>query len=362
MKDLLPLLAHLLTTIAKLLGPGGARAVVADSLLMKQQLLIINRSRKRAPNLSTLDRFLLGFWSLFLNPRHILRAAVIIRPSTLLKFHNLLKQRKYRLLYSASRKGKPGPEGPSPELIQAIVELKQRNPRYGCPRIAQQINKVFGTEIDKDIVRRILAAHYRPDPSNGGPSWLTFIGNTKDSLWSVDLFRCESILLKSHWVLVVMDQFTRCIVGFGVHAGNVDGVALCRMFNSAISSSGAPKYLSSDNDPLFLYRRWHANLRILGTDEIKTIPYTPLSHTFIERLIGTIRREYLDQTLFWNVSDLERKLENFRQYYNIHRVHTSLGGDTPSEMSGETTLHPATLNHFRWKSHCRGLYQLPVAA
>jgi hypothetical protein len=65
MKDLLILLAHLLTTVAKLLGPGGARAVVADSLLMKQQLLVISRSRRRAPNLSALDRFLLGFWSLF---------------------------------------------------------------------------------------------------------------------------------------------------------------------------------------------------------------------------------------------------------------------------------------------------------
>jgi hypothetical protein len=106
----------------------------------------------------------------------------------------------------------------------------------------------------------------------------------------------------------------------------------------------------------------HANLRILDTDEIKTIPYTPLLHPFIERLIETIRREYLDQTLFWNVSVLERKLEDFRQYYNIHRVHTSLRGETPSEMSGETTLHPATLSHFRWKSHCRGLYQLPVTA
>jgi hypothetical protein len=71
---------------------------------MKQQLLIINRSRQRAPNLSALDRFLLGFWSLLLSPCHIQRAAVIIRPSTLLKFHNLLKQRKYRLLYSAGRK------------------------------------------------------------------------------------------------------------------------------------------------------------------------------------------------------------------------------------------------------------------
>ena len=126
MKVLLILLAHLLTTVAKLLGPGGARAVVADSLLMKQQLLVINRSRQRAPNLSTLDRFLFGFWSIFLDPRRIQRAAVILRPSTLLKFHDLLKKRKYRQLYSSSKHGKPGPKGPSPELNQAIVELNQQ--------------------------------------------------------------------------------------------------------------------------------------------------------------------------------------------------------------------------------------------
>ena len=101
MKDLLALLAHLLTALAKLLGPGGARAVVADSLLIKQQLIVINRSRRRAPNLTPVDRILFGFWSLFLNPHHIQRAAVIIRPSTLLKFHDLLKKRKYRLLYSS---------------------------------------------------------------------------------------------------------------------------------------------------------------------------------------------------------------------------------------------------------------------
>jgi hypothetical protein len=129
MKDLLVLLVHLLTTVAKLLGPGGSRAIVADSLLMKQQLLIVNRSRQRAPNLSVLDRFLLGFWSFFLNQHHLQRAAVIIRPSTLLKFHNLLKQRKYRLLYSsACSKRKPGPKGPSLALIQTIVEMKQLNP------------------------------------------------------------------------------------------------------------------------------------------------------------------------------------------------------------------------------------------
>jgi hypothetical protein len=162
MKNLLLIVAHLLTTLAKLPGLGGAKAIVADSLLMKQQLLIINRSRRRAPNLTATDRLLLGFWPLFLKPHGIRRAAVILKPSTLLKFHDMLKRRKYRLLYTAGIKRKPGPKGPSQELIDAIVELKRRNPRFGCPWIAQQINKAFGISIDKDVIRRVLAKHYRP--------------------------------------------------------------------------------------------------------------------------------------------------------------------------------------------------------
>ena len=142
MKDLLLLLAHLLSTIAKLLGPGGPKSVVAQSLLMKQQLLIVNRSRRRAPRLSAFDRLQLGFWSLFLNPRHIRRATVIVRLSTLFKLHDILKKRKFRLLYSSAGRQKPGPKGPSPELVRAIVEIKQRNPRFGCRRIARSTQDV----------------------------------------------------------------------------------------------------------------------------------------------------------------------------------------------------------------------------
>ena len=156
-----------------------------------------------------------------------------------------------------------------------------------------------------------------------------------------------------------MDLFTHRIIGFGIHAGDVDGIALCCMFNTAISSKGVPKYLSTDNDPHFLYKQWQANLRILGADEVKTVPYTPLSHPFVERLIGTIRREFLDQTLFWNVSDLERKLADFRQYYNSHRAHTAPDGITPAELSEKRNIHHADIGRFRWNSHCRGL--LPVA-
>jgi hypothetical protein len=161
-----------------------------------------------------------------------------------------------------------------------------------------------------------LSAHYRPESDSAGPSWLTFLGHLKDSLWSCDLFRCESATLRTDWVLVVMDQFTRRIIGFGVHCGTVDGVTLCGMFRGAIRGKSLPKYLSSDHDPLYRFHQWKANLRILDVTEIKAVPYLPLSHPFVERLIGTLRREYLDRILFWSTVDLAEKLTAFQHYYN----------------------------------------------
>src|SRR6202165_5686496 len=128
--------------------------------------------------------------------------------------------------------------------------MKRRNPTWGCPRIAQQIALAFGIPMNKDVVRRILAVRYQPNPDATGPSWLTILGHAKDSLWSVDLFRCKSAILRAHWVLVVMDQFTRRIVGVGVHRGAVDGVGLCRMFNRATRGHTPQTYLSSDHDRL----------------------------------------------------------------------------------------------------------------
>src|SRR5262249_36822389 len=99
----------------------------------------------------------------------------------------------------------------------------------GLPEIVQKPAEVglgFDVNIDKDVVRRILAIHFHPEAGSGGPSWLSFIGHAKDSLWSLDLFRCESAILRTYWVLVVMDQFTRRIVGFAVHCGAVDELAL----------------------------------------------------------------------------------------------------------------------------------------
>ena len=132
--------------------------------------------------------------------------------------------------------------------------------------------------------------------------------------------------------MLVMDQFSQRVDGFAVHAGKLDGPAVCRLFNCIISSSTAPQYLSSDNDPLFLYRQWSANLRIL------------------------------DQVPFWSARDLERKLMSFQDYYNKDRVHRGLDGTPPNEQSEIKDRKIARLDDYRWEKCCRGVYQLPVAA
>jgi hypothetical protein len=95
--------------------------------------------------------------------------------------------------------------------------------------------------------------------------------------------------------------------------------------------------------------------------EIKTVPYVPLSHPFVERLIGTIRRACLDRTLLWTAADLETKLLDFHRYDNGHRTHAGLDG-RPPEPSTDAGCGRANGRSYRWQSHCRGLYQTPIAA
>jgi hypothetical protein len=172
----------------------------------------------------------------------------------------------------------------------------------------------------KNVVYRVVAKHYRPAREGTGPSWLSFIGHTKDSLWSVDLFRCESIVLRSYWVLVVMDQFTRRLVGFGVHGGTVTGADVCRMFNAAIHRQGAPQYFSTDHDPLFAAHRWMANLRTLEIEEIKTVRHVPLSHPLVERLDLNDEARILDHVLCWNAVTWSANLPSSRCTTRRHAV------------------------------------------
>src|SRR5215469_17887829 len=194
MHDILVLFIHLIVTVVRLIKPGGLRAVVAESALTRHQLLILNRTRKRAPSLGVSDRMIAGLCTLLMHPSRRRRCGIVLKPSTLLHFHHVLTKRKYQMLFSAKRGGRPGPKGPAQEWIVAVVEMKRRNPSWGCPRIAQQIALAFGIDIDKDEVRRILGKHYGLESGSGGPSWLTLLGQAKD-IHDKDLSRENTHLL-----------------------------------------------------------------------------------------------------------------------------------------------------------------------
>jgi len=110
------------------------------------------------------------------------------------------------------------------------------------------------------------------------------------------------------------------------------------------------KYLSTNNDPLFRFHQWQANLRALEVTEIKTVLYLPLPHSFEERLIGTLRRECLDGTLFWTTADLENKLLDFKTCLNQHHTHAAREEQTP-----DIAPQPvANFQSYRWQFHCTG--------
>jgi hypothetical protein len=204
----------------KLLKPGGLRRVAAENILLRKQLIVLCRNQKRALKLTLWDKFSLEFLISMMNTNRLSRIAIALKPATLVKFHKALVKRKYPWLSSSKSSKKPGFKGPEQAIIDVILEMKHPNPSYGYRRIAMQVSNCFGVIFDKDRVRRILNKHYTNPPAGVG-SWLTFIGQMKDSLWSIDLFRCKSIHLK--------------------------GLNLCCIFNRIISKQLLPKYLSSDN-------------------------------------------------------------------------------------------------------------------
>jgi transposase InsO family protein len=360
MRGLLLLLVHVLAVLARLAGPGGVRGLVAENVLLKQQLLVLGRARRRAPNLTPPERLVLGLCTLLVSPGRWPKIAAGVRPSTLLGLHKCLVRRKYQALFSSRRSAnRPGPKGPSEEIIELILELKRRNPSFGCPRIALIVATTFGVGVDKDVVRRVLAKHLRAGTGGGGP-------RSRQG----QLVERGPVPMRVHPVEVALGPGRHGSIHAPHHrtrgyVGGVDGPALCRMFNRVIARQSLPAYLSTDHDPLFRYHRWEANLRILDIEAIKSVPYTPTSHPFVERMIGTVHREFLDQTLFWNSLDLERKLSSFREfreYFNESRVHSSLGGKTPTEVSEDGERQQADLRDYRWEPHCGGLMMLPIAA
>ncbi|MCH9639211.1 MAG: helix-turn-helix domain-containing protein [Betaproteobacteria bacterium] len=168
MTEKIQFLIHFFVTLAKLMKPGGVKTVVTENLLLKQQLLMLTRQRSRTPRLTSFDRFLFGYLTFFISKERLQKISIILKPATILKFHQALVKRKYQDLYSLKTRIKPGRKGPKQDLIELVVEMKRRNPRFGYGRIAMQIFKEFGVDVSRFSVARILRKNYKKLPDNDG--------------------------------------------------------------------------------------------------------------------------------------------------------------------------------------------------
>jgi putative transposase len=168
------------------------------------------------------------------------------------------------------------------------------------------------------------------------------------------------------WVLRYVPEYEKRwarVVGFGVEPAHIDGIGVCRLFNHARRGQPLPKRLSSDHDPLFRFHRWRANLRILDIEELKSGSFVPRSHPFIEQLIGTLRREYLDQSFFWNGLDLHRSWIGSPPVTTSDVSMPDWAATHPSSDAARPCgCQPANLHDFAWQSDCSGLFHTPIAA
>jgi hypothetical protein len=215
---------------------------------LRHQVAVLHRQQRRRLRLCSIDR-LVWVWLYRVSP-HCLEAIVLVKPATVIQWH----RQGFRLYWRwRSRSGRRPVAGETRKLIREMclaIEMKRRNPYLGSARspsrsrtlLASSLRKMWSDEfwlvaIDRDRTAAVAPGSRRSDMPG-------------TVCWSVDLFRAESLLLKSYWVMVVMDVFTRRIIGFRVAAANLDRTRVCRMFNRAIARQTMARHLSSDHDPL----------------------------------------------------------------------------------------------------------------
>jgi transposase InsO family protein len=214
----------------QLLRGSSRRKLVAEVIALRAQLIVQRRKSPRSPRLSPVNRLILAIACAFVPKRILSRTFIIVKPATVLKFHRWLVEKKYSKLYR-NHKPRTGRPPLSKTVRTLILEIKEKNPSFGCPQIASLIFDRTGISVSEETVRRTLMRFYTGSPGRG-PSWLSFLSTQANSLWSLDLFQVDSVFLSTHWVLVVMDQWSRQIVGFAVSHRPVTAMSLTQMFTS----------------------------------------------------------------------------------------------------------------------------------
>ena len=294
-----------------------SRAVLQIEILaLRHQLNVLQRSVKR-PRLSAADRWfwvwLSHHWSSWRRPLKL------VKPATVIAWH----YKGFRLFWTwKCRHSRPGRPAVALEVRQLIRRMSRENPLWGAPKIHGELLKL-GIDISESSVSKYLV---RP---KGSPSqsWKTFLENHLKSLVSVDFFTVPTIRFQILYVFLVLAHDRRRILHFAV-TPHPTAEWTAHQLREAFPWDTAPDFLLRDRDGIFGHE-FVRQLEAMGIHEVLSTPGAPRQRAYIERLIGTIRRECLDHVIVFTERSLRQNLVAFTDYYHRSRTHLSLEKDTP---------------------------------
>ena len=270
----------------------------------------------KRPRLNATDRlFWIGISRLCADWRSWL---VIVQPETVVGWHRSL----FRAFWTWKiRHGKPGRPGVPKDTRELIRRMSRENPTWGAPRIHGELLKL-GIEIAESSVSKYLVRARRP-PSQ---TWRTFLQNHISSMVSVDFFTVPTVRFQVLYVFLVLAHERRRIVHVGVTL-HPTAEWTVQQLREAFPWDSAPRYMLRDRDRIF-GREFVDQVKQWGSSRYCRLR-APMQRAYVERVIGTIRRECLDHVIIFGERDLRRWLRVFIEHYHRSRTHLSLGKDAP---------------------------------
>ncbi len=289
--------------------------LVAENLALRQQLIVLHRKTKR-PRLRMKDRI---FWLWLAQSWDGWRESLlVVKPATVVRWHR--QGFRYYWTWKSRRKG--GRPAVAPEVRDLIRRMSRANPLWGAPRIHGELLKL-GIDLSQATVAKYMIRHWKP-PS---PSWRAFLDNHLKDLVSIDFFTVPTVTFRILFVFLVLSHDRRRIVLFNVtEHPSADWTG--RQLIEAFPWNTAPRYLIRDRDGIYGHD-FTRRVNALGIEQVLIAPRSPWQNSYVERVIGSIRRECLDHVMVFNESHLRRVLRSYLRYYHASRTHVSLGKDAP---------------------------------
>ena len=295
---------------------GGHQQVALENAALRQQLAVFKRDVKR-PKLRSWDRlFWIGLRAIWKDWKS---ALVIVRPETVISWQ---QKRFKRYWWRLSQSKGPGRPRVSSEIRTLISNMAAANPLWGAPRVHGELLKL-GYEISERTVSRLMPKNDKK-PSQ---TWTTFLRNHVGQMVSIDFFTVATVRLHVLYVFVILAHDRRRVLHFNV-TEHPTAVWAAQQIIEAFPEDGAPRYLLRDRDGIYGHC-FTTRIEGMGIEQVRITARSPWQNCYVERAIGSIRRECLNHMIVLSEQHLRRILKSYFRYYHESRTHLSLSKDAP---------------------------------